>query len=282
MIPSNVYLYQIKFRIKCYTSKIKRLLIVNCMYFCFVFQMDKNEKNAVDPLQQNSNAWKVNEVSAFLKYCCPECIYSDSELDVFIEHAVENHEDSSVLFSEKSYFKDPKENDQTSEIDVKEECLEIGKHSQTFVNHIDHDIQSPEFESDNTTAGKDTKSTFLLEYKVNENRSVHINQTTIKVNLVHRNLSKDDNEINDQNVKSIPVTITRKPKHTKKCVVPFCQTRHNIGMHKFPDDPVKREVWTKLCRLKQIKKDDRICSLHFKHRLLDISKVSSTFTTYVL
>ena len=274
MIPSNVYLYQIKFRIKCYTSKIKRLLIVNCMYFCFVFQMDKNEKNAVDPLQQKSNPWKVNEVSAFLKYCCPECIYSDSELDVFIEHAVENHEDSSVLFSEKSYFKDPKENDQTSEIDIKEECLEIGKHSQTFVNHIDHEIQSSKFESDNTTAGKDTKSTFLLEYKVNENRSVPINQTTIEENLVQTNLSKDDDEINDQNVKFIPVTVTSKPKFTKKCVVPFCQTRHNIGMHKFPQDPVQREVWLKLCRLKQIKKDDRICSFHFKQRLLDVSKVS--------
>ena len=237
------------------------------------FQMDGNKNDAIDSLQI-SNPWRVNEVSAFLKYCCPECTYNDSELNVFIEHAFENHEDSAVLFTEKSYFKDPKENDQTSEIDIKEECLEIRKHSQTFVNHIDHDIQSTKFESDDTIAGKDTKSTFLLEYKVNENRSVHINQTTIKVNLVHRNLSKDDNEINDQNVKSIPVTITRKPKHTKKCVVPFCQTRTNIGMHKFPDDPVQRKVWIKLCRLKEIKKHDRICSLHFKQRLLDVSKVS--------
>ena len=235
--------------------------------------MDENKRIAVDPLPQNSNPWKVNEVSSFLKYCCPECVYNDSELDVFIEHALENHEDSSVLFTEKSYFKDPKENDQTSEIDIKEERLEIGKHSQTFVNHIDHDIQSPEFESDNTTAGKDTKSTFLLECKVNESRKVPFNQAIIKENLVQRDSSKDD-EINDQNVKFIPVTVTSKPKFTKKCVVPFCQTRHNIGMHKFPQDPVQREVWLKLCRLKQIKKDDRICSLHFKKRLLDVSKVS--------
>ena len=235
--------------------------------------MDENKKNAVDPLPQNSNPWKVNEVSSFLKYCCPECIYNDSELDVFIEHALENHEDSSVLFTERSYFKDPKENDQTSEIDIKEECLEIGKHSQTFVNHIDHDIQSPEFESDNTTAGKDTKSTILLECKVNESRTVPFNQAIIKENLVQRDSSKDD-EINDQNVKFIPVTITSKPKHTKKCVVPFCQTRTNIGMHKFPQDPVQREVWIKLCTLKEIKKHDRICSSHFKQKLLDVSKVS--------
>ena len=235
--------------------------------------MDENKKVAVDPLPQVSNPWKVNEVSSFLKYCCPECIYNVSELDVFIEHALENHEDSSVLFTEKSYFKDLKENYQTSEIDIKEECLEIGKHSQTFVNHVDHDIQSPEFESDNTTAVKDTKSTILLECKVNESGTVPFNQAIIKENLVQRDSSKDD-EINDQNVKFIPVTITSKPKHTKKCVVPFCQTRTNIGMHKFPQDPVQREVWIKLCRLEQIKKDDRICSLHFKQRLLDVSMVS--------
>ena len=236
--------------------------------------MDENKKNAVDPLPQNSNPWKVNEVSAFLKYCCPECVYNDSELDVFIEHALENHEDSSVLFTEKRDFKDPKENDQTSEIDIKEECLEIGKHSQTFVNHIDHDIQSPEFESDNTTAGKDTKSTFLLECKVNESRTVPFNQAIIKENLVQRDSSKDD-EINDQNVTFIPVTITSKPKYgDKKCVIPFCQTRNTIGMHGFPKNPVQRELWIKLCRLKEITKLDKICSLHFKKRLLDVSKVS--------
>ena len=243
--------------------------------------MDGNKNDAIDSLQI-SNPWKVNEVSAFLKYCCPECTYNDSELNVFIEHAFENHEDSAVLFTENSDFKDPKENAQNNEFDSKE-CLDIEKHSQTFVNHFDHDIQSPEFKTDNTTARKDTKSTFLLEYKVNgqcytvnkvnESISVPIDQTTIKENLVHRNSSKDD-EINEQNVKCVPVTITSKPKFTKKCVVPFCQTRHNIGMHKFPQDPAQREVWIKLCRLKQIKNDDRICSLHFKQRLLDVSKVS--------
>ena len=245
--------------------------------------MDENKKIAVDPLQQNSNPWKVNEVSTFLKYCCPECAYNDSELNMFIEHALGNHEDSSILFTDKSDFKDPKAIIQTSEFDLKEEFLDIEKHSQTLVNHFDHDIQSPEFKKDNTTAGKDTKSTFLLEYKVNgqcytvnkvnESISVPIDQTTIKENLVHKNSSKDD-EINEQNVKCVPVTITSKSKFTKKCVVPFCQTRHNIGMHKFPQDPAQREVWIKLCRLKQIKNDDRICSLHFKQRLLDVSKVS--------
>ena len=230
--------------------------------------MDGNKNDAIDSLQI-SNPWKVNEVSAFLKYCCPECAYNDSELNVFIEHAFENHEDSAVLFTGKSVFKDPKENAQNNEFDSKEECLDIEKHSQTFVNHFDYDNQSIEFESDNTTAENDKKSTLLVE-----NISEPVNQTVIKEHLVHNDLSKDD-EINDQNVKFIPVTITSKPKYgDKKCVIPFCQTRNTIGMHGFPKNPVQRELWIKLCRLKEITKLDKICSSHFKQRLLEVSKVS--------
>ena len=238
--------------------------------------MDGNKNDAIDSLQI-SNPWKVNEVSAFLKYCCPECAYNDSELNVFIEHALESHEDSSVLFTEKSYFKDPKENAENNEFDSKEECLDIKNHSQTFDNHFDYDNQSIEFESDNTTAGKDTKSTFLVECELDENRSGPVKQTAIKEHLVHNDLSEDD-EINDQNLKSIPVAVTIKPKYgDKKCVVPFCQTRRYIGMHQFPKNPVQRELWMKLCRLKQIMKHDKICSSHFKQRLLNVSKTSKYY-----
>ena len=231
--------------------------------------MDENKNDAIDSLQI-SNPWKVNEVSAFLKYCCPECAYNDSELNVFIEHAFENHEDSAVLFTGKSVFKDPKENAQNNEFDSKEECLDIETHSQTFVNHFDYDNQSIEFESDNTTAENDKKSTLLVE-----NISEPVNQTAIKEHLVHNDLSKDD-EINDQNLKSIPVAVTIKPKYgDKKCVIPFCQTRNTIGMHGFPKNPVQRELWIKLCRLKEITKLDKICSSHFKQRLLEVSKVSN-------
>ena len=118
-------------------------MIFICWYL-LSFQIDENKNNAADSLQI-SNPWEVNEVSAFLKYCCPECAYNDSELNVFIEHALENHEDSSVLFTEKSYFKDPNENTQGNEFDSKEKCFDIGKPSQTFVNYFDHDNQSIEF-----------------------------------------------------------------------------------------------------------------------------------------
>ena len=61
--------------------------------------MDENKKIAVDPLQQNSNPWKVNEVSTFLKYCCPECEFKNENLQLFENHALENHSNAHILFS---------------------------------------------------------------------------------------------------------------------------------------------------------------------------------------
>ena len=36
----------------------------------------------------SENPWSVPNVSEFLKYCCPECEYSDQNLDDFSEHAI--------------------------------------------------------------------------------------------------------------------------------------------------------------------------------------------------
>ena len=46
----------------------------------------------------SENPWSVPNVSEFLKYCCPECEYSDQNLDDFSEHAIENHLLSVTLF----------------------------------------------------------------------------------------------------------------------------------------------------------------------------------------
>ena len=47
-----------------------------------------------------TNPWFVEDASAFLKYCCPECDYNDSDLKVFSNHALENHERSSTLIND--------------------------------------------------------------------------------------------------------------------------------------------------------------------------------------
>ena len=52
----------------------------------------------------DGNPWAVNDASAFLRYCCPECDYNNEDLKGFSDHAIENHERSSTLFPENSNF----------------------------------------------------------------------------------------------------------------------------------------------------------------------------------
>ena len=45
------------------------------------------------------NPWSVEDVSVFLKYNCPECEFADLDLKMFVDHALENHKRSNVLFA---------------------------------------------------------------------------------------------------------------------------------------------------------------------------------------
>lgn len=67
--------------------------------------VDENCRNIVetsnDPLNieiENSNPWSVEDVSAFLNYCCPECDYKDQNLEKFSSHALKSHVRSNVFF----------------------------------------------------------------------------------------------------------------------------------------------------------------------------------------
>ena len=60
----------------------------------------KNED--VDPMDVaniENNPWSVEDASAFLKYCCPECDFNDWNLQSFANHALENHKGSNILFT---------------------------------------------------------------------------------------------------------------------------------------------------------------------------------------
>ena len=65
--------------------------------------LDKSNVNITfDPLKvemSDSNPWLVEDVSAFLKYCCPECNYNDRDLKTFSNHALGNHKSSVAFFS---------------------------------------------------------------------------------------------------------------------------------------------------------------------------------------
>jgi hypothetical protein len=73
--------------------------------------MEKQDGNMtftiVDPLKVEvkieanyDNPWSVDNASAFLKYCCPECEYRNGTLNSFVNHALQNHENAIAFFSE--------------------------------------------------------------------------------------------------------------------------------------------------------------------------------------
>ena len=44
------------------------------------------------------NPWNVADATMFLKYCCPECDYQITHLNIFEVHATTQHELSSIFF----------------------------------------------------------------------------------------------------------------------------------------------------------------------------------------
>ena len=49
-----------------------------------------------------SNPWCVDNVSVFLKFCCPECDYQIPDIQMFFDHAAENHIKSRALFGDEN------------------------------------------------------------------------------------------------------------------------------------------------------------------------------------
>ena len=96
----------------------------------------------VDPLMlepfDDSNPWMVDNVATFLKYCCPECDFKENNLQLFSDHAIQNHENAYALFDDvlpdicaeseeidtKSYINSDK-NDDFKNIDIKTETKDL-------------------------------------------------------------------------------------------------------------------------------------------------------------
>ena len=70
--------------------------------------------------EYESNPWLVDSVSELLKYCCPECNYSEKDLKLFSNHAQENHERSSSLINDINKMISKNEHDMAKE-EIKEE-----------------------------------------------------------------------------------------------------------------------------------------------------------------
>ena len=89
----------------------------------------------------SNNPWYVEDATAFLKFCCPECDYQIPDLQLFSDHAVCNHEKSTVLFGTENTNK---------EMFIKEEYLEV-EQSYEDSNIIYEDLLTyPQNEGDET------------------------------------------------------------------------------------------------------------------------------------
>ena len=83
------------------TSKWDFVRILCTVFHIFQTASGKTKK-VVEIEETFSNPWCVENVTAFLKFCCPECDYCIPDIQMFSDHAVENHIKSRALFGEEN------------------------------------------------------------------------------------------------------------------------------------------------------------------------------------
>ena len=85
----------------------------------------------------SNNPWCVDDATAFLKFCCPECEYQIPDLYMFSEHAIGNHSKSVVLFG----------HEKGNNLQIKEENLDIIERFDNY-EELETDIllSSPQFD----------------------------------------------------------------------------------------------------------------------------------------
>jgi hypothetical protein len=81
--------------------------------------------------EYESNPWLVDSVSELMKYCCPECNYSEKDLKLFSSHAQENHERSSSLINDVNKMVPKNKHDMVKE-EIKEEVFEDYENSKNY------------------------------------------------------------------------------------------------------------------------------------------------------
>ena len=102
-----------------------------------------------------TNPWNVQDASMFLKYCCPECDFQITHLNIFEVHAKDNHELSDAMFEniKNNDFKtDPafqgyEEGEGVNKCDVK---VEEGDNSE---NAIKEEFDNEDFDGDQGSIG---------------------------------------------------------------------------------------------------------------------------------
>ena len=129
------------------------------------FDMDESTGNLFevnsDPLNvelSKTNPWSVQDVSAFLKYCCPDCDYIDENLRLFATHAICNHSNAETFFTTQKMLEIKSE----SEVQNGHWLLENNFCSATENGISDVKVESQEIEDG---VGFDDKKMTKFQYK---------------------------------------------------------------------------------------------------------------------
>ena len=84
-----------------------------------------------------SNPWMVENIEAFVYYCCPECVFRSKDESFFQSHALQNHAGSNLLFNRQTYDEKTKVETIIDE-DIKQEDIDIKP--ETATSDIDNDL----------------------------------------------------------------------------------------------------------------------------------------------
>ena len=108
----------------------------------------------------SNNPWCVDDATAFLKFCCPECEYQIPDLYMFSEHAIRNHIKSVVLFG----------HEKVHNLQIKEENLDITERFDNYEEmETDTFLSSPQFDQYGFPSGQEENS---KRFNVNENPDI--------------------------------------------------------------------------------------------------------------
>ena len=109
----------------------------------------------------SNNPWCVDDATAYLKFCCPECEYQIPDLYMFSEHALRNHIKSVVLFG----------HEKDNNLQIKEENLDIIERFDNYEEmETDTFLSSPQFDQYGfPSSGQEENSKC---FNVNENPNI--------------------------------------------------------------------------------------------------------------
>ena len=82
------------------------------------------------------NPWKVQNISEFVYFCCPECVFRSKEDSSFQAHALQNHVLSRTFFNNVEETEVPNIKEELEEGENFEEKTDLTSNENQHVCHI--------------------------------------------------------------------------------------------------------------------------------------------------